>query len=775
MKIRLGIMLAGLIVSLSLLFSSCEKMENKSDGDWIGVSVNIQKPGPDFNEVNRSVVADDGSYTYPTVLITAVSGSLSAVDPDTVLGDNYGQALLGSDNSVTFTLPVGSPVRLVRAHFSGELTLSEAIAGDVTPLSIAVSEPFSVDANTTRTTVQIEMPSITLNVDKDTYVNGVYTLSATGSKAFDATYWGSVESASDDMDEGMNYLYDNTRFFLSNSNRTISVVRAFQYPLPFYYGDDYSMGQARFADGSFPARRSHTGLFRPKRVTAAMPQYVYHDYNGNAFDSSGWDWSYPKYTFQYDSSTGYPTGGTMTIWDPSTNAMHTDENEAYNCPNGNKGFVLDYTFEPRSNSDHRNYLYTGYTVKDASGTPQCVYSVSMDGEHTAETTDYSTTVAWYDADGSTLISGQDTAIESVPNAAKWIQTTVLNGNVMTTTEKWYDSSDSEFQRNLTSVTFNDIDLHLPSSVSFKIFSVSSGVTTLTTQLALTYENGFVAESVTYDIVNGTASGGTVTAYTRDSQGRLLQEQTSNISGSVYYQIDYTLDSSNRRSTSREYSVSGGTKTQVCSLDANKDYTYSSDSSGNDVLTIDSYCFGSELYDTPIYRTVTTYNELGLKISELIYSKVGGGIPVGGGGEPSVAGDNRLDRKKSLQQQVSHFPSFSIQTPQLRQPQKTIHTAGINHVTVSTTWELIDQHEWEYNASGAVTKDSYYAVTDGVASLNYYETYEYDSNRFITAFKRWDADGDLHYCPDCTVGDSSYYKCKDQPSMPCYEVRSYTYE
>ena len=162
------------------------------------------------------------------------------------------------------------------------------------PLSIALSEPFTIDADTERKSVQIIMPTIAYNLTKDSYVNGIYKTSATGSQAFDSNYWGWHDSdfvMDEDQDQN---IYGNANFyyFLENDNKTISYMRGIDVPFPWIGGDDRELAKVPFADGSFAGTATETGWYRPIKVTEAAP-YTILDNNGNIAAGV----SYPKFSF----------------------------------------------------------------------------------------------------------------------------------------------------------------------------------------------------------------------------------------------------------------------------------------------------------------------------------------------------------------------------------------------------------------------------------------------------------------------------------------------
>lgn len=800
MKKHLGGSVVRMILCFLIIFPSCMKMQNESDGDWIKVGLDIQRSWNTGIDDKKPVINDDGYYTYPTILITAVKGTMSAVNSATDLSDNYGRMLLQSDNTVRLTLPVGDSVRLVRAHYANDPTLQEILEGSLTPQSIGISEPFSIDANTTRKSVQIVMPSITYNMKKGDYIKGIYKTSATGTKSFDPNYWGQWDSGVvSDNDYGSNWLTEtNSLFFLENDNKTISFIKAIQYPFPFNWIDNYELGNRAFADGTFPGKRGGTGGPAPKRSTSGTYRITF-DMNGNVAYNN-WDWGrqiYQKLSFEYDDTTGHPTGGRSILWDASTDTRITDVNNPYgayySCPNDNRGTVLEYSFYSLNNFHFRDYGYGGYTIKDNSGDTQCIYEESRAGyNYFAGEVNETRTIAWYDADGTTLISNPNWSIQGEANAAKWIRTRVLDGNVHTETKKWYDASGDETYRTVITDTINNVPLRHRSASSSKGYSVSSGVATLVYQDDYTYTNNFETGHTEYTVTEGVAAVNLIHTATVDSQGRYTSWLTKDVNGNSTYQIDYTFDTNGRRNSIREFSFVNGVKTPICYNGYNFDYAYSSDTSGNKVITWEGYCNLSDgspgtYQDTPWLKLVRTYNSLGMKTGENKYydasTLTGQLLRFNDIGTPATMNMNSQRSPKINKEDVIDIVSgsktdnsgpdsiFSVQTEKAG---STLKIPPVNYeqdpprlATSAATWVLYYRQNREYDASGALTRENNYDVSDDVASLRDYWINEYDENLFVKAMKWYDEDGDLNVCADEDGWEAC--KCKNFPSgHMCYQ-------
>ena len=731
MKIHQKIWTVGLTVCLLIGLQSCMQRNNKSDGDWIRVNLDLSgENSPAQNEISQNTIS--GLKEYPTVYIAAVLGSVSSVDLTTNFSDALGDALLKSDNTVTLTLPVGEEIRLVRVFYSGVVSLTEINTSSLVPLSIALSEPFTIDAATERKTVQVTMPSITYNLTKDSFVNGVYKVSATGSQAFDPYYWGWHDSGyvtDEDLDQNV-YGDASFYYFLENDNKTISYMKAIDVPFP-WSGDDRELAKVPFADGSFAGTASDTGWYRPLKVTAASP-YKMAAFDGNPSTLIG----YPKYTFTYDPLTGYPTGGTAVFheYDPTTDTESpvTDTSKgAFSCPNGLQGTQAEYAFTTTSNFYFLNYYYSGHTFKDPSGDTLCSWSINYEGSHTIDsgvrTVNQTHTQAWYASDGTTLISGDPTSdtfqIEGVGGAAKWVMTRSLSGMVWTDTVKWYDASGDEMRRNVTTTTYVSVAQPQASSLTYEEYDVSNDVATLTSKVEQTFTRGFETGRTDYSISGGVATVNEIHTATLDSQGRIVLWRTTDASGVTSYEYEYSFDANGRISGVREYNVSGGTRSIACVYGRNWDFTYGTDSSGNMQVTLEAYCNppsgGAGVYQAiPYFRMINTHNSFGQRILEQQYT---------------------------------------------------------NSDPVTANWVMIHQESWEYDTNGARTRNDKYeydATADSFVQSSY-ETYEYDTNLYMTTTKKYDREGDLNFAPD--NASWSALKCSSNPTLGCWIIREYTYE
>ena len=726
MKKQLGSIIAGMIICLVIIISSCMKMDNKSDGDWIKVSLDLQKPQSSVAGANLSVVNTAGNYAYPSILITAVKGTVSAVSITSNLAENYGQMLLKSDNTVSLTLPVGDSVRLVRAHYANDPTLQQILDGSLIPMSISISEPFTVDANTTRKSIQVVMPSMSFNLSKDSYVKGVFKVSMTGSKAFDPNYWGWRDSGYlEDTDHGFNTYADvNHFYFLENDNKTISWIKTIDNPLyPGFAGDAYQESARPFADGSFAGKMASTDSYLPMRVTTGTQQDV--DLNGTA--AAG----YPTFswTTTYDSSTGYPTTQIFKLLDSATNSPYAGSITDCGGLKTFSGMIRIIPFSPRSGSANTSLTNDGYTIQDVNGTTQCVYNRTWSGVHTLTDMNFTETKATYDSDGSTLLAWMD-PLEGQSGAARWERTNVLSENVVTETSKWYDVNGNEFYRTVSTDTITNVPLRHRSASSSKGYNVSNGVATLVYQDDYTYVNNMRASHILYNVSGGIASASLITTITRDAQGRFKTGLVTDGSGTAIAERSDSFESSGRRSGNREYQYINGQKTPACtayfvSFGSNWDLSYSTDTSGNMTFTGTSYCNWSAgqpgtYQATPYYRFVRTYNTMGQMIDQKTYQDI----------------------------------------------------------TSSGNLSYVGRKSWTFDVNGALTKIQYYNVdpVSSVDTASYYSMIESDSNLYRTATKNYDEDGDLSNCSDavtnsCTTNKAGY-KCTS--GTPCYQQMSYTY-
>jgi hypothetical protein len=802
MKIRQKIWTVGLTVCLLIGIQSCMQRNNKSDGDWIRVNLDLSsKNSSQQNEISQNTTSS-GVKEYPTVYIAAVLGSVSSVDLTTNLSDALGDALLKSDNTITLNLPVGEEIRLVRVFYSGVVSLTEINTSSLVPLSIALSEPFTIDADTERKSVQIIMPTIAYNLTKDSYVNGIYKTSATGSQAFDSNYWGWHDSdfvMDEDQDQN---IYGNANFyyFLENDNKTISYMKGIDVPFPWSGGDDRELAKVPFADGSFAGTATETGWYRPIKVTEAAP-YTILDNNGNIAAGV----SYPKFSFTYDPVTGYPTGGTGVYWDPSTDAPVTVSAPGmFQCPNGPIGTQQEYFFTTTSNFYFFNYFFGGFTTKDASGDSLCTWSLNFEGNHTFEngsrTVNETQTKAWYAGDGTTLISDPSTDIEGVTGAAKWIMTRSLTGTVWTDTVKWYDASGDEMRRNITTVTYASTAQPQASSSTFEEYDVSGDVATLTSKQEKTHTRGFETGRVDYAVVGGTATVDSLHTVTADSQGRAVFWRATNVAGETIYESEFSFDANGRSTGIREYTVSNGTRIPVCNLNRNWDFSYATDTSGNMEVYLESYCDLSSgspgtIQTTPAYRMINTFNALGQKLLERQYYNLAFGPPANmrnmvGSSNQSIM-PARIDVKipglkiaaglikvakmtalKSGTQDLSDQKEIVVNPEPVR---STDYKPNPFSASVIVDWKIFRQERWEYDTTGARTRNDQYdfdATADAMI-LSHYETYEYDANLYKTAIKKYDREGDLNIQPDNVSW--SALKCSLNPTIACYMIRQYTYE
>ncbi len=723
MKIKLKHSLTTLILSLTI-FGSCMTFENEGDGDWARVNIDILSPNISSNQ---DASTDSGAVkTYPSIMITAVSGSMTAVDASTDISDRYGRMLLKSDRTVVFTLPVNQSLRLIRSDYPHNPTIAEIDAGALLPTSIAISAPFTIDATTANTTVKIEMPSVTYNLTKDSYPKGVYKTSLTASKAYDPAYWLWNSPYIADEDWHNPYSAHKNRYFLENDNKTVSWIKALDTPLPWNGGNDSGESSYPFADGTFAGKAATTGWYRPAKAVLAYSERI--DGSGDVMENQ----YTRRYEMDWNESTGCVNTITQSDWNPDSSEIET----AWKSIN-----IMKATSEIDYTSDYVNCEYYGYTSYDSSNDVTSLSTVVYTGTNTRDEVDYADTRIYYEADSTTL---QPRTIDEVENVAKRVRTRILTGNVRTRTYQYYNGDDILVYWTEEEVTYANLLLWHWGEVKYKEVWIdpTTDVQTTADDYESSYTKGFLVKRIHYSTSTETGERTVASTgeWTRDSQGRTTSYVNKDASGDIDYRIDNEFYDNGTLKSGREYSVSNGEKTAVCTdynngNSYNFDYSYETDSSGNRTFTVLNFCDGTTASEvpgavgtyqsSPNWKFVRTYNTMGLRTNDTQYS---------------------------------------------------YYAAGSDPV-------LFYRKSWEYGTSGEMTKEQHYSVSNGNATPSYYYIYEYDDNLYRTAAKGYDADGDLSVNPNNT---NSAYKCKNIDwsrgyanvngyHSGCYEKHTYFYK
>jgi len=463
------------------------------------------------------------------------------------------------------------------------------------------------------------------------------------SQNFDSGYWG---------------WNDDTAYLSSPIN--LVVHHNFAQPLPTEsYQNSFLIP---FGDGTWPNNYVSTGVIRPKAITG----YTYINYDTTKTDITP---TVPNtYTVQYDTQTGVETSAVYSVYD-STGVLSTKK-------------VTKFSADPRSYSAYYNAGYSLYTgaAETLSGSTVTTIEVSNAGKNSLETYTYKN----FDAAGALAdfasnsfgkVNGS-TVLKKVTTIGTYADaTTDISANTVQTTTSFYSDATTVVYKSQQSTTYNNLTNRIPQSVIAATYTVAAGVETLETKTVSTYSNGFLATKVDYTVAAGAASVAFTSTYTRNTQGRPTKMSKKDGAGIVFYQEDYTYDSTGRLLTYRPSNVAtDGVLTCVTgSYDQSYNTTTSVAGATINVVTKTTYpCVANAVSVDPNGKSVTTYN--------------------------------------------TEFLPSTTQT----------YTYG------SGTFAISAQTDYTYNSSNQVTKQQDYTIAQSIATPSTYTEYSYDTNGFLVS-------------------------------------------
>jgi len=153
-RFSLRVLIALLILLLAAI--SCQHEDEKSDGP-VFVTVKVQ-----LNSRNQSMgpnyVISSGVLS---AFVSAVPDSFYPFTQSTDLGDGYDAQVFNlTSRTVTLTVPLDTPLRLAKATYSTDLSLTAMLSGATQPSYLGASDTFTVTAGTTTLTVEVAMELI---------------------------------------------------------------------------------------------------------------------------------------------------------------------------------------------------------------------------------------------------------------------------------------------------------------------------------------------------------------------------------------------------------------------------------------------------------------------------------------------------------------------------------------------------------------------------------------------------------------------------------------
>ncbi len=486
------------------------------------------------------------------------------------------------------------------------------------------------------------------NLNKDSRLKGVFEITLKGTQAFDASYYGWPEgglsgygtiSTLRDENKTVGQYYNYASFMGGAETKSfMGSATGIQHPHPNNILEDISV-YTPFADGSFPDQRPY--------FSGACPIFL-----------------------QTCKSEWYDKGGNV-VEDTTTNHTVTYENELPSTQtivfsDGTKR-VYTYAMDPFGGSYYQN-----------SGS-------FYDAEENI-TSSYTTTRTRTQS-GSVITDMTISVSKNADNdvITRIIETWVRNASEKTETSTFSnynnENDDSEFYRAVILIIYDNYPLRQYKSADRKEYSFAGGEETLETHKKVEFENGFPVKETEHDPDTETITQ--TKNYEKDAQGREVEYTRENSEGNVEYCRISTFDSIGRIASKTYYNVNIE-GTQTCSQNK-KEYSYSTDSTGNKVFTTTYYlCDEGEISQSPIIKNVFAYNQKGLLVQYQRY----------------------------------------------------------NYIDVDETFILQNQTTSEYDSNGAMAQTIEWEVEDGVAEENRTTTYEYDQNLFQTVEKRYDSEGEL---------------------------------
>ena len=192
--------------------NSCKHQNEKSSNlVFVEVALQLDGPGYQISEHSPHYVTSSGTSS---AAILAIPATISSILSTTDMSSMYDMQMLDTtDNTVTMLLPLETSLRIVKASFEDELTLAQVTNDDPTPLFIGLSEPLTIDADTTSKAVEVVMQEVVVvsstyprdastDVILDTSVVVNFNKAMTASTittSTDATCSGSFQVSSDDF------------------------------------------------------------------------------------------------------------------------------------------------------------------------------------------------------------------------------------------------------------------------------------------------------------------------------------------------------------------------------------------------------------------------------------------------------------------------------------------------------------------------------------------------------------------------------------------------
>lgn len=183
----------GLITSLICLviFTACKYSNEGNEDVWVTAAFSVDETSNSSSKALFAVGSTESS------LIVAVPAAITTVSGSSYLPTNYGKQLLNLlDNSVTLSVPLDTPMRLIKANFNELLSLDQISGLVPTAFQTGISDSFTVSIDDETKSVTITMgtadpiyPTVVsvIPADSSTGISISTTVSATFSHAMNST------------------------------------------------------------------------------------------------------------------------------------------------------------------------------------------------------------------------------------------------------------------------------------------------------------------------------------------------------------------------------------------------------------------------------------------------------------------------------------------------------------------------------------------------------------------------------------------------------------
>jgi len=150
-----------IILVALLCMASCKPQDDPNEQLWVTVDVSVGSPSQNSETLRSS------SSTTQTSLIIAAPAATSSVTVQRYLNssDMDRQLLNRTTDTVSLTVPLDTPMRLIRVNFTSQLALETITGTQPEALQTGVSDIFTISGETTSKTVTIAVETISTEGD----------------------------------------------------------------------------------------------------------------------------------------------------------------------------------------------------------------------------------------------------------------------------------------------------------------------------------------------------------------------------------------------------------------------------------------------------------------------------------------------------------------------------------------------------------------------------------------------------------------------------------